>query len=98
MAVVMLSGPVAAGKTTIARELIEISSAPLCYLEGDLFWSLFAKPDPAPRRERFRLDCEPVLGRCGTQDRHGILCRDSCCKGCHLTLTQVLRDAQEGFA
>ena len=55
MAVVMLSGPVAAGKTTIARELVEISSVPLCYLEGDKFWSFFAKQDVANRRERFRL-------------------------------------------
>jgi chloramphenicol 3-O-phosphotransferase len=55
MAVVMLSGPVAAGKTTIARELIAISPAPLFYLEGDRFWSLFAKADSVSRRERFRL-------------------------------------------
>ena len=55
MSVVMLSGPVGAGKTTVARELIAISPPPLCYLEGDTFWSLFAKPDTKPRRERFRL-------------------------------------------
>ncbi len=55
MSVVMLSGPVGAGKTTVARELVAISPAPLCYIEGDAFWSLFAKPDAKPRRERFRL-------------------------------------------
>lgn len=55
MSVVMLSGPVGAGKTTVARELVAISSAPLCYLEGDAFWSLFAKPDARPRREQFRV-------------------------------------------
>lgn len=55
MSVVMLSGPVAAGKTTVARELVAISPAPLCYIEGDAFWSVFAKPEPKPRRERFRL-------------------------------------------
>lgn len=55
MSVVMLSGPVGAGKTTVARELIAISPAPLCYLEGDVFWSLFTKPDSKPRRERFRV-------------------------------------------
>jgi hypothetical protein len=55
MSVVMLSGPVGAGKTTVARELLAISPAPLCYIEGDVFWSLFAKPDSKPRRERFRL-------------------------------------------
>jgi len=51
----MLSGPVAAGKTTIARELIKITPAPLCYLEGDSFWSLFTKPGAGTRRERFPL-------------------------------------------
>jgi hypothetical protein len=55
MSVVMLSGPVAAGKTTVARELVAISPAPFCYIEGDAFWSVFAKPDAKPRRERFRL-------------------------------------------
>jgi predicted kinase len=55
MSVVMLSGPVGAGKTTVARELVAITPAPLCYIEGDAFWSLFTKPDAKPRRERFRL-------------------------------------------
>jgi adenylylsulfate kinase-like enzyme len=55
MSVVMLSGPVGAGKTTVARELVAISPAPLCYIEGDTFWSLFTKPDAKSRRERFRL-------------------------------------------
>ncbi len=55
MSVVMLSGPVAAGKTTVARELIKISPPPLSYIEGDALWTVFAKPDAKPRRERFRL-------------------------------------------
>lgn len=55
MGVVMLSGPVGAGKTTVARELVAISPAPLCYIEGDAFWPVFAKPDDRHRRERFRL-------------------------------------------
>ena len=45
MSVVMLSGPVGAGKTTVARELVAISPAPLYYIEGDTFWSHFVKPD-----------------------------------------------------
>ena len=55
MAVVMLSGPIGAGKSTVARELVAISSAPFSYIEGDAFWSLFTKPDEKPRTERFRL-------------------------------------------
>jgi len=55
MSVVMLSGPVGAGKTTVARELVAISPAPLCYLEGDAFWPVFAKPDGKPVEERFRV-------------------------------------------
>ena len=55
MPVVMLSGPIGAGKTTVARELVTLSPAPLCFLEGDTFWPIFAKPDAKPPRERFRL-------------------------------------------
>lgn len=55
MSVVMLSGPVGAGKTTVARELVAISPAPLCYIEGDTFWQHFAKPDMKPKREQFRV-------------------------------------------
>ncbi|MGD0729911.1 MAG: AAA family ATPase [Terracidiphilus sp.] len=51
----MLSGPVGAGKTTIARELVAISTAPLCFIEGDTFWPIFTKSDTRPVRERFRL-------------------------------------------
>ena len=35
--VIMLSGPVGAGKTTVARELIAIMPGPLSYIEGDAF-------------------------------------------------------------
>lgn len=55
MRVVMLSGPIGAGKTTVARELLSLASAPTCYLEGDTFWSVFVRPDAKPRHDRFRL-------------------------------------------
>ncbi len=48
LSVVMLSGPVGAGKTTVARELVAISPAPLSYIEGDALWPVFAKPDAKP--------------------------------------------------
>ena len=55
MPVVMLSGPVGAGKTTVARELVKISPGPLCYIEGDALWPIFVKPDAQPIQARFRL-------------------------------------------
>jgi chloramphenicol 3-O-phosphotransferase len=38
MAVLVLSGPVGAGKTTVARELIANAPEGTAYLEGDAFW------------------------------------------------------------
>ncbi|MGA2850602.1 MAG: AAA family ATPase [Terracidiphilus sp.] len=55
MPVVMLSGPVGAGKTTVARELVKISPGPLCFIEGDALWPIFVKPDAQPIQARFRL-------------------------------------------
>lgn len=55
MSVVMLSGPIGAGKTTVARELLAISPPPLSYIEGDALWPIFVKPDEKPQHERFRL-------------------------------------------
>ena len=43
--IVILSGPIGAGKTTVARELVALSAAPLAYIEGDTFWSFIAKGD-----------------------------------------------------
>jgi len=56
--VIMLSGPIGAGKTTIARELLSLLPAPAAYLEGDTFWSFFAKNGARTQRENF-----PVLLR-----------------------------------
>jgi adenylylsulfate kinase-like enzyme len=41
--VILLSGPVGAGKSTVARELIASSAGPTAYIEGDTFWSFIAK-------------------------------------------------------
>ena len=51
----MLTGPVGAGKTTVARELIALLPAPLAYIEGDVFWTFIAKPAAGDPRERFHL-------------------------------------------
>ncbi|HEV2420868.1 MAG TPA: hypothetical protein VGS59_04080 [Candidatus Acidoferrales bacterium] len=57
----MLSGPVGAGKTTVARELITQLPGPVSYIEGDTFWSFIAKGERRDRREAF-----PVITRAMT--------------------------------
>ena len=48
---VVISGPIGAGKTTLAKALVEISPPPLAYIEGDDFWRYLAKPGAGgPRR------------------------------------------------
>ncbi len=49
--IVILSGPIGAGKTTVARELVASSPAPIAYIEGDTFWSFIAKGAANHRRE-----------------------------------------------
>ncbi|HZS48128.1 MAG TPA: hypothetical protein VFC63_23875 [Blastocatellia bacterium] len=53
--VTILSGPVGAGKTTIARKLIRMMPSPLSYIEGDTFWSFIAKSDGMEISDKFRV-------------------------------------------
>jgi adenylylsulfate kinase-like enzyme len=53
--VVMLSGPVAAGKTSVALELKSILPEPVSYIEGDRFWSFIVKSKSFRRRENFSI-------------------------------------------
>ena len=55
MSVIVLSGPVGAGKTTVGRELLAVLPAPVSYIEGDEFWSFVPKPHSRDRREVFRI-------------------------------------------
>jgi adenylylsulfate kinase-like enzyme len=55
VSVTIVSGPVAAGKTTIARRLLELLPAPVSYVEGDTFWPLVAKAHSSDRREVFHI-------------------------------------------
>jgi predicted kinase len=48
--VMMLSGPVGAGKTTVARKLIECISGPVVYIEGDVFWSFISRTEKSQTR------------------------------------------------
>ena len=58
MSVIFLSGPIGAGKTTVAHELLRLLSAPLSYIEGDVFWSFIKQSGERGLRDNF-----PVLVR-----------------------------------
>ena len=53
--VVILSGPIGAGKTTVAAELVKLSAAPVAYIEGDRFWSFIAKGGEQPTKKNFKM-------------------------------------------
>ena len=58
MSVIFLSGPIGAGKTAVAQELLQLLNAPLSYIEGDTFWSFIRKEGERGSRDTF-----PVLVR-----------------------------------
>jgi len=41
--IIILSGPVGAGKSTVAQEIIKAFSSPVVYIEGDKFWFYIVK-------------------------------------------------------
>ena len=41
--IILLSGPIGAGKSTVALELIKSAPGPVAYIEGDKFWSFIVK-------------------------------------------------------
>jgi hypothetical protein len=58
MSVIFLSGPIGAGKTAVAQELLHFLPAPVSYIEGDTFWSFIRKGGERGLRDNF-----PVLVR-----------------------------------
>jgi hypothetical protein len=54
--IILLSGPVGAGKSTVAPALVAASTGPMACIEGDLFWSFIARTPPKhTRRKSFRM-------------------------------------------
>jgi hypothetical protein len=47
------AGPIGAGKTTVARELLPLLPTPLSYIEGDTFWSFIKNGGDRGLRENF---------------------------------------------
>jgi adenylate kinase family enzyme len=61
--IILLSGPIGAGKTTVAKELIACTAGPLAYIEGDTFWShLIRTPKGLPRHKSFKMIMTSMIG------------------------------------
>jgi adenylylsulfate kinase-like enzyme len=58
VSVIFLTGPIGAGKTAVAQELLQLLPSPLSYIEGDTFWSYIRNAGERGMRETF-----PVLMR-----------------------------------
>jgi hypothetical protein len=53
--VLMLSGPIGAGKTTVAQELVALWPRPFAAIEGDKVWPFLVKREEGDPREDFRI-------------------------------------------
>jgi chloramphenicol 3-O-phosphotransferase len=70
--VLIVSGPVGAGKTTVCRELIASASGPTAYIEGDGFWTYIVKPAAhQSTSERFRMIMRAMLAAARHYERDG---------------------------
>ncbi len=69
--VLIVSGPVGAGKTTVCRELIASASGPTAYIEGDSFWAYIVKPAAQSPAERFRMIMRAMLAAARHYERDG---------------------------
>jgi hypothetical protein len=64
--VTILSGPIGADKTAVAKELIALSPGPLAYIEGDQFWPFLVKRAEGDRREDFRAIMRAMTSAAGS--------------------------------
>lgn len=53
VSVIFLSGPIGAGKTAVAKALLPLLPEPICYIEGDAFWSFIKEGGERGRRDNF---------------------------------------------
>lgn len=63
--VIVLSGPIGAGKTTVAHELAPLLPEPLASIEGDRFWGFLVKPKPGGVRENFVANARAMMAAAG---------------------------------
>jgi chloramphenicol 3-O-phosphotransferase len=92
---VILSGPIGAGKTAVSKELIALWSGPLAYIEGDQFWPFLVKRADGDRREDFRAIMRAMTSAAGSFTRTGydVLLDFSIPPAFLPTAQKILRDA-----
>jgi len=62
-AVIILSGPIGAGKSSVFQALVGLWPAPLAYIEGDSFWPYLVKRrEGDDRHEDFRALMRAMVG------------------------------------
>lgn len=60
--IVIISGPIGAGKTTVARELLDRLGNAVAYLEGDAFWPFIIRESPSQSpHKRFIMTMRAML-------------------------------------
>jgi predicted kinase len=71
-AIIIVSGPVGAGKTAIARELIGSSLGAVAHVEGDAVWSFIVKSPPEQdHRLRFMMITRAMTATARHYERDG---------------------------
>ena len=74
MAILILSGPVGAGKTTVGRALLSSSPDGTAYIEGDVYWQFLAKPLSMQQPfARFTMTMRAILASAWHYHRDGYL-------------------------